>query len=101
MSDTQVDPSKFEVAIVVANNGFVYVGRVEYRNQWETHNIFTVVVHDARVVRRWGTKHGLAEIATLGPTSETILDMKCTVRIHPLAVVSIYDCEQSRWSAHV
>ena len=70
--------------IVIGMYGWVWVGQVEQIGD-------ELVVHDAQCVRRWGTRHGLAEIACNGPTAETVLDAPSTLRVHRLAVVGLYD----------
>jgi hypothetical protein len=83
------DP-KGEIRIVILQRGWVVVGRVnldgaEYK------------ITDASVIRNWGTKTGLGEIAKNGPTSSTVLDPAGTVRVHALGVVAQLTCEASRW----
>jgi len=78
-------------AIVVADKGFVYVGNVDYGDDW-------CVVTNARNIRCWGTKNGLGELALEGPQKDTKLDAVGTVRIPKHAVISVIDTEVSKWS---
>lgn len=57
-----------------------------------------IVVHDASVVRRWGTTRGLGELAAKGPLPETVLDPAGRVEAHKLAVVLMIDCVEEAWS---
>jgi hypothetical protein len=76
--------------IVVADRGFVYVGRLEITPDW-------CIVTEARNVRIWGTTKGLGELALDGPTPKTKLDHITTVRIPMRAVISVIDSEESKW----
>lgn len=78
------------VRIVVAQRGYVFIGR------WQ-NNGDEVVLTSARIIRRWGTSGGLAQLANDGPQQETILEPPCTVRIHPLAIVVAYDVTHPSW----
>lgn len=78
------------IRIVVAQRGFVFVGRVRR----EDHH---VVLRDAKNLRRWGTKKGLGELWS-GPKPETVLDEAGTVRIHPLMVIAEIDVDEKPWA---
>ena len=80
---------KAEIRIVVAQRGWVFVGRVSR----EEHEI---VLRDAKNIRRWGTTRGLGELWS-GPRTETVLDEGGTVRLHPLQVVAQIDVDQKAW----
>ena len=56
-------------------------------------------LHNASVIRSWGTKDGLGEIAKGGPTSSTKLD-KCfgVVEFDYLTVVASIACDQKEWA---
>lgn len=81
-----------EIKIVILQRGWNMVGHFE-RNGSECK------LHNASVIRRWGTTHGLGEIADGGPTSETILD-KCggVVEFDYLTVVATIACRGERWA---
>jgi hypothetical protein len=81
------------VRIVVAQRGWVFVGEV---TQTESETTIT----RAKTVRRWGTTKGLGELAG-GPTDATKLDEAGTVRMHPLAVVAMIDCDAEAWRARL
>ncbi len=56
-----------ELKIVILQRGWVMVGRLE-------RNGSDCKLHNAAVVRKWGTTKGLGEIAQNGPTKDTVLD---------------------------
>lgn len=81
------------IRIVVAQRGFVYIGKVSR----EEHEI---VVRDAKCIRRWGTTKGLGELWS-GPRETTVLDEAGTVRLHPLAIIAQIDVDPKSWSKHL
>ena len=85
--------SAAEIRIVVAQRGWVFIGRVSR----EEHEI---VLRDAKNIRRWGTKKGLGELWS-GPRTETVLDEAGTVRLHPLQVIAQIDVDPKAWSKHL
>lgn len=79
------------IKIVVLQRGWVMVGKfVRSGSECQLHN--------ASVIRNWGTKKGLGEIAINGPTKDTLLD-KCggLVEFDYLTVVAAISCEESKW----
>ena len=73
--------------IIVLQRGFVTIGRVEHEGQ-------ELVVREAAVLRRWGTRGlGLGHLATSGPTNDTVADPCGTFRAHELTVVMAIDVE--------
>ena len=84
----QQSPS--EVRIVVAQRGWVLVGR------WQQDGEM-VTLTNASVIRRWGTSKGLGELRS-GPKPSTTLDPAGTVRLHILTVVLTIDCEAGSWA---
>jgi len=78
--------------IVVADRGWVYVGDIEHDGEW-------CVISNARNIRKWGTSRGLGQIATNGPTEQTVMDDYGTVRVPAHAVITIIDSDQSKWTA--
>ena len=59
-------------------------------------------LHNASVIRSWGTTKGLGEIAKDGPTSNTKLD-PCNglVEFDYLTVVASISCVEEKWKAIV
>lgn len=53
--------------IIIAQRGWVFVGDV-------TRSGDDVTINDAQCIRRWGTTKGLGQLATEGPTRNTVLD---------------------------
>lgn len=77
--------------IVILQRGWVMVGRFE-------RNGSDCKLHNASVIRSWGTTKGLGEIALNGPTKSTVLD-RCggTVEFDYLTVVATLSIEESKW----
>lgn len=90
-SQVQVKQPDGELKIVVLQRGWVMVGRLE-RDGSECK------LHQAAVIRNWGTTKGLGEIALGGPTKDTKID-KCggLVEFDYLTVVASISCEESKW----
>ena len=76
-----------ERKIVVLQRGWVVTGLVQEDGD-------KIVIHDASVVRRWGTTKGLGELAAKGPLPQTVLDHGGRVEAHKLAVVLTIDCDE-------
>ena len=74
------------IQIVIAQRGWVFVGKVSTPNESE------VVIENAKNIRRWGNTNGLGQIAKDGPTSSTQMDDYGTVTIHPLAIIARINC---------
>lgn len=80
-----------DIRIVILQRSWAMVGRFErYASDCK--------LHDASVIRRWGTTNGLGQIAKDGPTDETILD-KCNgeVCFDYLTVVATIQCDENKW----
>lgn len=81
------------IRIVILQRGWIFVGRIDY----DGDDMY--VLHDASVIRFWGTKKGLGEIATGGPiTDKTVLDPAGTVRFHVLTIVAQLDADYEKWT---
>ena len=52
-----------------------------------------IVIHDASVIRRWGTTAGLGQIACTGATKETVLDYTGEVRAPMSSVLLRITCK--------
>jgi len=89
MKGTEQEQSMADIRIVIAQRGWVFVGRCSR----EDHEI---VLRDAKTIRRWGTKKGLGELWS-GPKTETVLDEAGTVRLHPLQIIATLDVDQKPW----
>lgn len=80
-----------DIKIVILQRGWIMVGRFERSgNECKLHN--------ASVIRNWGTSKGLGEIASGGPTSTTKLD-KCfgVVEFDYLTACATIACEEKKW----
>lgn len=85
-----VDRGPSDWQIVIAQRGWVFVGRVVPEGD-------EFVIYDARNIRRWGTTKGLGELVN-GPLPATQIDPYGTVRVHHLAVVACIDVDAEAWS---
>jgi len=88
-ADTRPDHSDSEVRIVIAQRGWVWVGR--YSEDGDR-----VVLADALNIRKWGTSRGLGELVG-GPLTDTVLDPAGSVELHRLGVVASIRCEAAAW----
>lgn len=81
-----------EIKIVVLQRGWVLVGRFEKDGT-------NCKLHDASVIRNWGTTKGLGELAISGKTKDTKLD-KCggLVEFDILTVVLQLSVNESLWA---
>lgn len=80
-----------EIKIVILQRGWVMVGRFE-------RNGADCKLHNASVIRSWGTSKGLGQIAKDGPTSSTKLDpTNGKVEFDYLTVVASISCEEESW----
>lgn len=81
--------------IVVVQSGFVYVGQVDYLTE---AGVAWVRISGARNIRVWGTTKGLGQLATSGPTSDTVLDVAGTVYVPLHAVLHLMDVVNKKWA---
>lgn len=77
------------VAIVVADRGHVWVGRV-------TETSEHVKIEKAQIIRLWGTTKGLNELVN-GPLAKTVLDTPADVVVMRKAVLYILPCNAAKW----
>jgi hypothetical protein len=94
MKETRQVQTSSRWRILIADRGWVYVGRpVRDGDQ--------IIVSDAFNIRRWGTVTGLGQLALNGPSSETVLDFYGVVRLHVLSIaggeVECYDKIWDEW----
>jgi len=83
-STTSTTPSR---QIVIGERGWVWVGDVRREGG-------DYILTNASVIRAWGTKNGLGELAIKGKQSATILDPCGTVRVPDFAVIGRIDVAQ-------
>ena len=89
----RADEPKGNIKIVILQRGWVMVGRFE-------RNGSDCKLHNASVIRSWGTTKRLGEIAKDGPTSSTKLD-PCNglVEFDYLTVVASISCGEEKWKS--
>ena len=82
---------KGDVKIVILQRGWVVIGRLEKDGDYFT-------LHNAKIIRNWGTKNGLGQLAKEGKQPNTILD-ECNgvVNFHQLTVVFMIACDETKW----
>lgn len=87
----QIQSITSDIKIVILQRGWIMVGRFK-RNGSDCE------LHNASVIRSWGTSKGLGELASNGKQSSTKLD-KChgVVEFDYLTVCATIDCEVSAW----
>lgn len=90
-SQPYIQPSG-PLKIVILQRGWIMVGRFE-------RNGSDCKLHNASVIRVWGTKKGLGELALNGPTKDTVLD-KCggVVEFDYLTAVAVIAVEEIKWA---
>lgn len=84
-----VDATPSEVQIVVAQRGWVFVGKVSTTEE-------DLVITDAKNIRIWGTSKGLGELSD-GPISDTKYDEYGTVTLPKLSVVARINASKGAW----
>ena len=90
-TEGQVLDERGEWKIVVLQRGWVAVGKY-YNNNSECR------LEEASIIRQWGTKKGLGELALNGPQSDTRLDKSGVIRFNLGAEVCRMDCQTSNWN---
>ena len=82
---------KGDIKIVILQRGWTMVGRFEKEGS-------ECKLHNASVIRTWGTTNGLGELAESGKLTGTKLD-KCygVVQFDWLTVVATIACNESKW----
>ena len=78
------------IQIVVLNKGWVVVGNVEEKNG-------KTYIRKPSIIRYWGTKKGLGELAMSGKLPNTILDECLDIAVDTANVIFVMNCDQSKW----
>ena len=87
----EADSGPDDIRIVILQRGFVMVGK--FRQDGSKCEL-----HNASVVRIWGTKAGLGELAASGPLTNTKLDpCNGVVKFHELTIIATINCEARKW----
>ncbi len=71
-----------DMRIIVADRGWIFVGQCEDQGDG------SVIIRNARNIRKWGTTCGLGELVN-GPTSETVVDLYGTVKTTPIVSIAV------------
>lgn len=87
---------KEEIRLFVLDRGFVIVGVASIYDGLAFH----WRLNPGRTVRRWGTTHGLAQLAG-GPLAETILDSPASRLVPFRSVIEIIEVNQQKWEQHL
>lgn len=94
IDDVEFTPKKEatgNIKIVILQRGWIMVGKFE-------RNGSDCKLHDASVIRSWGTTKGVGELAQNGPNSNTKLDpCNGVVEFDYLTVVATIHCEEKKW----
>lgn len=87
----QIQQPSGPMKIVILQRGWVMVGKLE-------RNGSDCKLHNASVIRSWGTTKGLGELAINGPTKNTVLD-PCggVVEFDYLTVVASLSVDERKW----
>ena len=90
-SEPQNSEFSGDLKIVILQRGWVMIGRLE-------RNGSDCKLHNASVIRNWGTTRGLGELATEGKKKDTKLD-PCggVVEFDYLTVVATISVDISKW----
>ena len=80
--------SKLKIAVL--ERGFVYVGNASVADGF-------VTIEGAGLVRRWGTKRGLGQLAAEGPQPNSVIDPAGRVVAPITSLVCLIDCNDSVW----
>ena len=82
------------IKIAILQRGWVVIGR--YFDMGED-----IILGDSYVIRRWGTKKGLGQLAIEGKQEETILDKTGIMRFNKLTTIGFIDCNYSIWDKEI
>lgn len=78
------------IQIVILNRGWIVIGNVSTVNS-------KTIIQKVSVIRNWGTKKGLGQLALEGMQSETVLDPCGDISVDTINVVCIMNCNQDKW----
>lgn len=79
------------LCICVMDKGFVYVGVLTIDSQ-------AVTIANAKNIRRWGTTHGLGQLANNGPQEHTKMDDCGMVRCLSTELKHWIPCKGEAWN---
>lgn len=88
-----MNTNNWNTTLVVATAGHVWVAKSITFDGTFYH------LHNARIVRQWGTENGLNQLVR-GPTKKTILDDPAPlVSVVAPAMIALIPCDDERWPA--
>lgn len=90
-ADTKLTEERMGKNIIILQRGWVFVGDLFKKGN-------DMRLENASVIRNWGTKRGLGEIAKDGPTSNTKLDPCPEVKFHQLTMIATIKCAEEKWT---
>ena len=79
-----------DLKIVILQRGWVMVGKLERSGS-------DCKLHNASVIRVWGTTKGLGQLASEGVQPNTKLDRCGRVECYYLTVVAAINCNPNKW----
>ena len=83
------------IKIVILQRGWVMIGRFE-------RNGSDCKLHNASVIRSWGTSKGLGELAKEGALQNTKLDpTNGLVEFDYLTVIATISCDEKKWEKYL
>lgn len=83
------------IKILLLDRGWVKVGFLG-----ESERPFHYSLTNCRVIRRWGTTNGLAQLKN-GPLADTVLEEIHNSEIPWRAVLDIIEVDQEKWKSHL
>jgi hypothetical protein len=89
-TEQQEDIRNGSPQIIVLPNAFVLVGYFHRCGD-------LVTIKNSFIIRRYGTKKGLGEIALNGPTKETVLDFLGTGQCEATTIIFTIVCDVFKW----
>ncbi len=85
-----IHPDHGKITLGILDRGHIVVGRLD-----ASGDIYLWT--EASIVRRWGTKNGLGQLAMEGPLDETRLDQCPMVSVGKTEVLFTMSCTQENW----
>jgi hypothetical protein len=76
--------------IVVLQRGWVAIGDLTKKGEY-------MELTNASIIRRWGTKQGLGQLASEGKQSNTELEPTPKMKFHELTVITTIEVDATKW----
>jgi len=84
------EPRNNSIQIVIFQRGWIMIGKFSKNNT-------DCMLHNAYVIRRWGTTYGLGQLAIEGKQADTVLDKIPDVRFSYPTTIALIECDESKW----